>query len=71
MTALFIVIAIDQWKTYPKHLPALLGIVATVFCLILFGQENMLVPALAVIVLVLALARPYLDHTKLKGADVP
>jgi len=69
MTALFIVIAIDQWKSYPRHLPALLGAVATVVCLALFGQENMLVPALAIIVLVLTLARPHLDHTKTKGAD--
>ncbi len=70
MTALFVVIAIDQWKSYPKHLPALLGAAVTVVCLTLFGPDNMLVPALAVIVLVLALARPYLDtHTK-KGATI-
>lgn len=69
MTALFIVIAIDQWKSYPKHLPALLGAAVTVGSLTLFGPDNMLVPALVVIVLVLALARPHLDHTKPKGAD--
>ena len=28
MTALFLVIAVDQWKSYPKHLPALFIIVA-------------------------------------------
>lgn len=70
MTALFIVIAVDQWKSYPRHLPALLGAAATVVCLALFGQENMLVPALAIIVLVLTLARPRLDHFKAKGAAV-
>ena len=64
MTALFIVIAVDQWKAYPKHLPALLGGVATVGCLLLFGADNMLVPALAVIVLVLVLARPRLEDRK-------
>ena len=64
MTALFIVIAVDQWKAYPKHLPALLGGVATVGCLLLFGADNMLVPALAVIVLVLVLARPRLEDWK-------
>ena len=64
MTALFIVIAVDQWRAYPKHLPALLGGVATVVCLLLFGADNMLVPALAVIVLVLVLARPRLEDRK-------
>lgn len=65
MTSLFIVIAIDQWKSYPRHLPTLLGAAATVICLALFGPDNMLVPALGIIVLVLALARPRLDtHAK-------
>ena len=67
MTALFIVIAIDQWKSYPRHLPALLGVAATVVCLVLFGPDNMLVPALGIIVLVLALARPHLDAHAKKG----
>jgi len=69
MTALFIVIAVDQWKTYPKHLPALLGVAVTAASLALFGPDNMLIPALAAIVLVLALARPHLDQSKAKGAD--
>ena len=29
MTALFIVIAVEQWQTYRQHLPALLGAGAT------------------------------------------
>ncbi|MBO5727468.1 MAG: AzlC family ABC transporter permease [Oscillospiraceae bacterium] len=69
MTALFIVIAIDQWKSYPKHLPALLGAAATLACLALFGPDNMLVPALGVIVLVLTLARPHLDAAHRKGVQ--
>ena len=61
MTALFIVIAVDQWRTYRAHLPALLGGIATLVCLSLFGPDNMLLPALGIIVLVLVLARPRLD----------
>lgn len=70
MTALFIVIAVSQWRSYPKHLPALLGGVATIVCLLLVGADNMLLPALGIIVLVLVLARPKLDtHPVVKGAD--
>ena len=70
MTALFIVIAVSQWRTYPKHLPALLGAVTTIVCLLLVGPDKMLLPALGVIVLVLVLARPKLDvHATKKGAD--
>ena len=70
MTALFIVIAVSQWRAYPKHLPALLGAVTTIVCLLLVGPDSMLLPALGVIVLVLVLARPKLDiHAIKKGAD--
>ena len=57
MTALFVVIAVDQWKAYRKHLPALLGGAVTILCLILlgqfFGQQQMLIVSLGVIVLLL------------------
>ena len=57
MTALFVVIAVDQWKAYKKHLPALLGAVVTLISLTLVGADNMLLPALAVIVGALLLLR--------------
>ena len=62
MTALFVVIAVDQWRSYRQHLPALLGLGVTLLFLLLLGQEQMLVPALAVIVLALLLLRPLLDR---------
>ena len=37
MTALFIVIAVNQWRAYPRHLPALLGGAVTLVCLLIFG----------------------------------
>ena len=64
MTALFLVIAVDQWQTYKSHFPALLGAGATLVFLLLIGQEQMLLPALGVIVLVLLLARERLDGEK-------
>lgn len=61
MTALFIVIAVDQWQTYRTHLPALLGCGVTVLSLILIGAENMLIPALCVIIIALLFLRVRLD----------
>lgn len=61
MTALFVVIAVDQWRAYRTHLPAVLGAGVTLLCLIAFGS-NMLLPALAIIVLVLLLLRARLDR---------
>ena len=68
MTALFVVIAVDQWKAYKNHLPALLGAGATVLFLIVlgrrFGQQQMLLVSLGVIVLALMVLRDRLEETE-------
>jgi len=61
MTALFLVIAVGQWKAAGSHLPALLGGAATLLSLLIAGAEDMLLPALGIIVLVLTLLRPRLE----------
>jgi len=61
MTALFLVIAVDQWRNYRSHLPAVLGTVATLVCLKLVGADMMLLPALCIIVVVLLLLRVRLE----------
>ncbi|MCF2661649.1 AzlC family ABC transporter permease [Pseudoflavonifractor phocaeensis] len=64
MTALFLVIAVGQWKAAGSHLPALLGAAATLASLMLVGAEDMLLPALGIIVLVLTLMRPRLEERR-------
>nr|WP_253290886.1 AzlC family ABC transporter permease [Pseudoflavonifractor sp. MSJ-37] len=61
MTALFLVIAVDQWQSVKSHFPALLGGIVTVISLAVVGADNMLLPALGVMVLVLLLSRKKLD----------
>ena len=61
MTALFLVIAVGQWREAGSHLPALLGGAATLASLLLAGAEDMLLPALGVIVLALTLLRSRLS----------
>lgn len=46
MTALFVVIFIDQWKESKTHLPQLVGIGASVVCLVLFGAQSFLLPTM-------------------------
>ena len=67
MTALFLVIAVDQWESYPSHLPALLGCGITVASLTLLGADAMLIPALCVIILSLLLLRARLDRAEEAG----
>lgn len=49
MTALFVIIFIDQWKKSKNHLPAVLGLTVSVVCLILFGQDRFMLPALIMV----------------------
>ena len=66
MTALFVVIAVDQWRACQKHLPALIGGGVTVVFLIilgsLYGQDQMLLISLAVIVVFLLVLRDRLEE---------
>lgn len=71
MTALFVVIAVDQWKSYKRHLPVFIGAGCTLFFLLLLGAQNMLVPALGVIVLALLLLRTRLDERGKEEAVAP
>ena len=72
MTALFVVIAVDQWKAYRNHLPALLGFGVTIVFLIIlgqiFGQQQMLIVSLGVIVLLLLILRDKLEEKEGKEA---
>ena len=57
MTALFIVIFIDQWKSYSSHIPALIGLGCTIAALAVIGPGNLVIPSMVLIVIALMLAR--------------
>lgn len=58
MTALFVVIFLDQWNGSKNHTPALLGLGVGIVSLLLLGAEHFLLPALILTVGVLILLRP-------------
>ena len=47
MTALFVVIYVNQWRQFRSHLPALTGLICALVSLALLGPERFLLPALA------------------------
>ena len=57
MTALFIASLTEQWITMNDHLPTLTGLAGTLACLLVFGPERFLIPAMLLITLVLTLLR--------------
>lgn len=64
MTALFIVIMVEQWLSTKEHLPAILGVVTTAVCLMIFGADYFIIPAMALIAFELVIFRKKLDKTQ-------
>ncbi len=57
LTALFVSIFVEQWLSTREHRPALTGLTASTVCLLIFGPENFLIPAMLSIMAVLLLMR--------------
>ena len=61
MTALFVVIFLEQWLKEKNHASAIFGIVISVICLIFFGKEDFIIPAMLGILGVMTLLRKPLE----------
>ena len=57
MTALFVTVFVEQWLTTKNHLPAVVGLVCSIVCLILFGSDHFLIPSMITITILLAFFR--------------
>ena len=57
MTALFLASFTEQWIENKDHIPAITGVVSTLLCLLVFGTESFLIPAMLLITLVLTFLR--------------
>ena len=55
LTALFLTVFTEQWLSTKDHIPALIGLGATLLSLLIFGRENFLIFAMILIVVSLAL----------------
>ena len=61
MSALFVVIFINQWKAAKDHTPAIIGIFSSLICLLLFGAQNFMIPSMLLIVCSFAMKRSSLE----------
>ena len=62
LTALFLTVFLEQWLTVKKHAPAVMGVAASVICLVLFGGDNFLIPSMLIIALLLSLYKEVPQH---------
>lgn len=57
MTAMFVVIFLNQWMKEKKHITALIGLSCTLLCRVIFTADNFMIPAMACILICLTTLR--------------
>lgn len=59
MTAMFVVIFLEQWMKEKQHITAVVGVVISAVCLVIFGADSFMIPTMVCILLALtALRKP-------------
>lgn len=61
MTALFIAIFTEQWLQTRERRPAIIGVLASILCIVLFSRANFILPAMGLIILVLFALRSRIE----------
>lgn len=46
LTALFLTVFVEQWLSTKNHLAAITGVMSSALCLMIFGSDNFLIPAM-------------------------
>lgn len=62
MTAMFVVIFLEQWLKEKKHYTALIGVFASVICLLIFGADTFMIPTMVCILCLLTVFRKPIER---------
>jgi 4-azaleucine resistance transporter AzlC len=65
LTALFVVILINQWEATKNHLPAIIGIVSAILCRIIFGASDFIIPSMICIIFFVTILKKPMERSKL------
>ena len=68
LTALFVVLFLEQWKKLENRPAGVMGILCAAASLAVFGADNMVIPAMVLVLAVLLSARHRLDRSGEEGA---
>lgn len=67
MTALFVVIFLDQWLKEKHHMSAWIGMISSVACLLLFGADDFMIPTMICILVLLTVFRKPIENPEKAG----
>lgn len=62
MTAMFVVIFLDQWLKEKNHVSSIIGLSVSALCLICFGPDSFMIPTMLIILGLLTLLHPRLER---------
>src|SRR5690625_646706 len=68
MTALFVVIFLEQWMKEKNHTSSFVGLGASIICLLIFGGNHFIIPAMLAILGMLTLSRKKLEKVEAEAA---
>ena len=68
LTALFVVLFLEQWKKPENRTAGIIGILCAAVSLVVFQADNMVIPAMVLVLAVLLGARRRLDRNREEGA---
>ena len=68
MTAMFVVIFLNQWEKEKQHASAIIGIAAPLVCLRIFGSGSFLIPSMVCILVALLLFRRPIESKESEAA---
>ena len=57
LTALFVTRFTEQWLSNKNHFPAIVGVISTLLCLVIFGKDIFLIPSMVLIAILLTTTR--------------
>jgi 4-azaleucine resistance transporter AzlC len=57
LTALFIVLFVEQWKKPENRVSCLIGLASTAICLLIFGADSFVIPSMIGIAVMLGIWR--------------
>ncbi len=68
MTAMFVVIFMEQWMKEKRHASEWIGLAASVGCLVAFGPDNFLIPTMIAILVLLTVFRGKIERKEGEAA---
>ena len=69
MTALFVVIFVEQWMEKKNRAAAVTGVVSSILCLLIFGADSFVLPSMGVIAVILLVGRKKIEKEENENAS--